>query len=145
MGGVGQTNLKIKTSNGLSPHMFPEYINEWNYFYAAAPRPGFMSRFIIGDNALRAPYWPTSPNSFGGQIGASANGDLPGDIYRLIGGIVMRKAGEGPRYAGYLERISAPQGHEQQPDRRRGGGGRHRPNRGTGPFLPGRPPAGDGL
>lgn len=102
MNGVGQTNLKIRTSNGLSPHMFPEYITEWNYFYAAAPRPGFMSRFIIGDNALRAPYWPTSPNSFGGQIGASANGDLPGDIYRLIGGIVMMKKGEAPRYAGYL-------------------------------------------
>jgi len=100
--GVGQTNLRIRTSNGLSPHMFPEYITEWNYFYAAAPRPGFMSRFIVGDNGLRAPYWPTSPNSFGGQIGASANGDLPGDIYRLIGGIVMRKSGQAPRYAGYL-------------------------------------------
>ena len=61
-----------------------------------------MSRFLVGDNALRAPYWATSPNSFGGQIGASANGDLPGDIYRLIGGIVMRKKGEAPRYAGYL-------------------------------------------
>jgi hypothetical protein len=102
MSGVGSTNLKIRTSNGLSPHMFPEYITEWNYFYAAAPRPGFMSRFIVGDNAIRSPYWPTSPNSFGGQIGASANGDLPGDIYRLIGGIVMMKKGEAPRYAGYL-------------------------------------------
>ena len=61
-----------------------------------------MSRFIVGENGVRAPYWPTSPNSFGGQIGASANGDLPGDIYRLIGGIVMRKKGQAPRYAGYM-------------------------------------------
>jgi hypothetical protein len=100
--GVGASNLKIKTSNGYSPHLFPEYITEWQYFYAAAPRPGFMSRFIVGENGIRAPYWPTSPNSFGGQISASANGDLPGDIYRLIGGVVVRKTGEPARYAGYV-------------------------------------------
>ena len=100
--GVGNSNLKIKTSNGYSPHLFPEYITEWQYFYAAAPRPGFMSRFIVGENGIRAPYWPTSPNSFGGQISASSNGDLPGDIYRLIGGVVVKKAGETARYAGYL-------------------------------------------
>jgi len=100
--GVGSSNLKIKTSNGYSPHMFPEYITEWQYFYAGAPRPGFMSRFIVGDHGLRAPYWPTSPNSFGGQISASANGDLPGDIYRLLGGIVVKKAGQPARYAGYM-------------------------------------------
>jgi len=100
--GVGLTNLKIRTSNGLSPHMFPEYITDRMYFYGAAPRPGFMSRFIVGDNALRAPYWPTSPNSFGGQIGASANGDIPGDIYRLIGGVAVLRKDQAPRYAGYL-------------------------------------------
>jgi hypothetical protein len=99
---VGSSNLKIKTSNGYSPHMFPEYITEWQYFYAAAPRPGFMSRFIVGENGIRAPYWPTSPNSFGGQISASANGDLPGDIYRLIGGIIVKKVGETARHAGYI-------------------------------------------
>jgi len=99
---LGATNLKIKTSNGYSPHLFPEYITDWMYYYGAAPRPGFMSRFLVGENGVRAPYWPTSPNSFGGQIGASNNGDLPGDIYRLIGGVVIRKNGEMPQYAGYL-------------------------------------------
>jgi hypothetical protein len=61
-----------------------------------------MSRFIVGEDGLRAPYWPTSPNSFGGQINASPNGDQPGDIYRLLGGVVMRKAGQAPLYAGYM-------------------------------------------
>ena len=102
LSGIGVTNLKILTSNGYSPHLFPEYITDWMYYYGAAPRPGFMSRFIVGDNAVRAPYWPTSPNSFGGQIGASNNGDLPGDIYRLIGGVVIRRNGETPQYAGYM-------------------------------------------
>jgi hypothetical protein len=100
--GIGLTNLQLKTSNGYSPHLFPEYITDWAYYYGAAPRPGFMGRVIVAENGARAPYWPTSPNSFGGQINASGNGDLPGDIYRLIGGVVLRPKGETPRYAGYL-------------------------------------------
>ncbi len=100
--GVGASNVQLRTSNGYSPHLFPEYITEWNYFYSGAPRPGFMSRFLVGEDGVRAPYWPTSPNSFGGQINASSNGDLPGDIYRLIGGVVLRRKGEAPAYAGYM-------------------------------------------
>jgi hypothetical protein len=99
---LGASNIKLRTSNGLSPHMFPEYITDRAYYYGGAPRPGFMSRFIVGENGVRAPYWPLSPNSFGGQINTSNNGDLPGDIYRLIGGVVLRPAAEAPRYAGYL-------------------------------------------
>ena len=99
---IGATNLQLKTSNGYSPHMFPEFITEWAYYYGAAPRPGFVSRFVVGETLVRAPYWPVSPNAFGGQVNASANGDVPGDIYRLIGGVVLRQAGAQPAYAGYI-------------------------------------------
>nr|MCU0247674.1 hypothetical protein [Bryobacter sp.] len=44
---IGHSNVALQTSNGLSPHLFPEYITEWSYFYAAAPRPGFMGRFLV--------------------------------------------------------------------------------------------------
>jgi hypothetical protein len=88
LNGIGATNLQLKTSNGYSPHMFPEYITDWEYYYGAAARPGFVSRFVVGETAIRAPYWSVSPNAFGGQINASSNGDMPGDIYRLIGGVV---------------------------------------------------------
>jgi energy-coupling factor transporter ATP-binding protein EcfA2 len=98
---IGRSNIIIKTSNGYSPEMFPEYITDMQYFYGSAPRPGFNSRFIVSHDNIRAPYWPTSPNSFGGQIGASNNGDLPGDIYRLIGGVVIRNKGQSSMYAGY--------------------------------------------
>jgi hypothetical protein len=120
LNGVGTTNLVIKTSNNYSPHLYPEYITDYEYYYGAAPRPGFMGRFIVGDSNVRAPYWAVSPNSFGGQIGASPNGDAPGDIYRLLGGVVLRRAGATPMYAGYIasafllpkgtnnNRISAP-------------------------------------
>ena len=98
---IGRSNTIIKTSNGLSPEMFPEYITDLQYFYGSAPRPGFNSRFIVSHDNIRAPYWPTSPNTFGGQISASNNGDLPGDIYRLLGGVVLRNNGQKPAYAGY--------------------------------------------
>jgi hypothetical protein len=99
---IGATNLRLRTSNGYSPHLFPEYVTDWAYYYAAAPRPGFMGRFLVAEDGTRAPYWPTSPNSFGGQINASNNGDLPGDIYRLLGGVVLRRKDQAPVYAGYL-------------------------------------------
>jgi len=98
---IGRSNIIIKTSNGYSPELFPEYITDLQYYYGSGPRPGFNSRFIVSHDNIRAPYWPTSPNIFGGQIGASNNGDMPGDIYRLLGGVVIRNKGQTPMYAGY--------------------------------------------
>jgi hypothetical protein len=94
--------VQIKTSNGYSPHLFPEYITDWQYFYAGAPRPGFMGRFLVSEYGTRAPYWPTSNTNFGGQINATGNGDAPGEIYRLLGGVVIRNKGQTPLYAGYM-------------------------------------------
>jgi len=99
---IGMSNVRIQTSNGYSPHLFPEFITDLQYFYAAAPRPGFMGRFIVSENGVRAPYWPTTSTNFGGQINASSNGDTPGEIYRLIGGVVIRNKGQSPLYAGYM-------------------------------------------
>ena len=99
---IGLSNVCIQTSNGYSPHLFPEYITDLQYYYGAAPRPGFMGRFIVSEDGARAPYWHLSPQSFGGQIGTSNNGDSAGEIYRLIGGVVIRNKGQTPMYAGYL-------------------------------------------
>ncbi len=99
---IGATNLKLQTSNKYSPHLFPEYITNVGYYYSAAPRPGFMSRFLVAEDGTRAPYWPTSSNNFGGQIGASNNGDMPGVIYRFVGGVVVKNERQTPAYAGYL-------------------------------------------
>jgi hypothetical protein len=100
--GIGLTNIRIQTSNGYSPHLFPEYITDWMYYYSSAPRPGFMGRFLVGEDGTRAPYWPTSSNNFGGQINSTSNGDAPGEIYRLLGGVVIRKKDVTPLYAGYM-------------------------------------------
>ncbi len=39
--GIGITNVQLKTSNGYSPHLFPEYITDWAYYYGAAPPKTF--------------------------------------------------------------------------------------------------------
>lgn len=102
LNGIGISNVQILTSNGYSPHMFPEYITDLVYYYGSAARPGFMGRFLVGETSIRAPYWPVSPNGFGAQINASPNGDSPGDIYRLMGGVVLRQKAAQPTYAGYI-------------------------------------------
>lgn len=99
---IGMTNVRLQTSNGYSPHLFPEYITDRMYYYAAAARPGFMGRFLVAEDGTRAPYWPTTNTDFGGQINASANGDEPGIIYRLMGGVAVLRQGQAPQYAGYL-------------------------------------------
>jgi hypothetical protein len=99
--GIGRTNIQIKTSNNLSPDMFPEFITDMQYYYGAAAQPGFNARFLVGFNYTRAPYWPTSNTNFGGQYGASSNGDMSGTLYRLLGGVVLRNRGQAPAYSGY--------------------------------------------
>jgi hypothetical protein len=99
--GIGRTNIVTKTSNNLSPEMFPEYITDLQYFYGAGAQPGFNARFMVAYDYTRAPYWPTSNTNFGGQYGASNNGDMPGTIYRLLGGVVLRNKGQTSNYAGY--------------------------------------------
>jgi len=100
--GAGATNVRMETSNGLSAHLFPEFVTTWAYYYSSAARPGFMSRFFVAEDGIQQPYWSTERSNFGRQINASDNGDLPGDIYRLLGGIVVRSAGKKPAYAGYI-------------------------------------------
>ena len=102
--GIGYSELQFpQCEGGWDPFTHPEKIRQkGGYWYAAAPRPGFMSRFMVATNGVFAPYWPTSNTNFGGQAGASANGDMPGDIYRLLGGVVVPEKNGPPSYAGYL-------------------------------------------
>jgi hypothetical protein len=98
---VGRSNLRISTSNWLSPYMFPEFITDMNYFYASGVRPGLVARFIVAEDNATGLSWPTGMSDFGGQYGASNNGEMPGAIYRLLGGVVLRPVDLSPEYAGY--------------------------------------------
>jgi len=98
----GRTNVRIRARGNFSPHLYPELIEDWAYYYAGGPRPGFSARFSVGEDGYRFSYWQTSDNRFGAQIGATETGDAPGDIYRLLGGVVLRRRNREPLYAGYM-------------------------------------------
>ncbi len=102
--GIGLSELQAPACpGGWDPFTHQELAKDrGGYWYAGAPRPGFPSRFMVATHGVFAPYWPTSNTNFGGQIGASANGDMPGDIYRLLGGVVVPEGGSAVSYAGYL-------------------------------------------
>ena len=101
-----------------------------------APRPGFMGRFIVGESTDARALLAGEPQLFGGQIGASANGDAPGDIYRLIGGVVLRRKGQAPDVRRlHRQRVPAAERLQQQPHRGPRVGGSQRPARREGPLL----------
>ena len=81
---------------GLHPHAFQESAEILNYYYSASIKPGLLSRYVVSDSTNSTGYWVVTPNYFGRQFGAGEAGDIRGDIYRFMGGVVYRnlKTGE---------------------------------------------------
>ena len=94
----------------------PSTSRRWRYYYGAAPRPGFMGRFLVGESTVRAPYWSLSPNSFGGQNRRVAERRCAGRHLSPARRRGAAPARPGPAVLGlHFERVHAAQGHEQQP------------------------------
>ena len=99
----------------------------------AAPVPGvhhglglLLRRARRGRASCRASWWrrtararptgPPAPTASAGRSTPRATAIMPGDIYRLIGGVVVRKRGEAPALCRlHGERLPAAQGVQQQP------------------------------
>ncbi len=99
---VGASNVRIVASKDLCPHLYPEYITDWAYYYVGASCPGLSARFMVAEDGVYKPSWPVSATNFGGQIGASNTGSTLGTPYRLLGGVVLRKKNETPMYGDYI-------------------------------------------
>lgn len=99
---IGATNARIVTSNGMSPHLYPEYITDWAYYYAGAHRQGNVVQFLVGEDGVHEAYWQTSATNSGGQIAVSNNGDIPGTVQRLIGGVVLKRNNMPALHGGYM-------------------------------------------
>jgi hypothetical protein len=86
--------VKTETANDIHPYNFPEKIKKHAYFYFSAIKPGIMARTLIADTRalFKDSYWSTSPtfNAFGRQINAGEDDDFPQDMYRFMGGVVVR-------------------------------------------------------
>ena len=93
-------HLPILSANtrGLSPHLYPKSNEIEAYTYLSVIRPGFPVMSLAFSGSFMGPCWIVSPNSYGGQINASPNGDLPWDLYRIMSGLVVKDIKNGRNY-----------------------------------------------
>ncbi len=93
-------HLPILWSNkkGLSPFLFRDDNEFEAYTYVSVIRPGFPVLSLAFAGSFQGPCWIVSPNPYGGQINTSTNGDLPGDLYRVMSGLVLKDKVTGKNY-----------------------------------------------
>jgi len=103
-------HLPILSANAdnTSPHAFPGDARLEAYTYLSVVRPGFLVLGLAYTGSFMGPCWIVSPNPYGGQINASPNGDLPGDVYRVMAGLVVKDLETGRNhYDAYAAAIAA--------------------------------------
>jgi len=86
---VGEAPLFSTTSDGTDPVTHPERIDLFSYWYASSERPDVHVREVISDDNMGTGYWRFN-DTYGLQIGESAEGDLEGDLKWEFGGTVFR-------------------------------------------------------
>ncbi|MEE2828225.1 MAG: hypothetical protein VX498_03470 [Myxococcota bacterium] len=90
---AGQTDELPAASVGdgrWHPFNFPEGNSIDAYLTLGVVRPGFSVMTSIFETDAIGLYWLASPNRFGYNFGTGANGDLPGDFYRMQAGVVLK-------------------------------------------------------
>jgi len=91
---VGEAPLFITTSDGSDPRDNPDRIDMWAYWYGSSERPDVRVREIISVDSIGTAYWRFN-DTYGYQLGESAEGDVPGDLKWEFGGAVFRLPDEG--------------------------------------------------
>jgi hypothetical protein len=86
---IGEAPLFISTDTGIDPAVEPERIDQLAYWYGSSERPDVRVREIISEDNMGTAYWRFD-DTYGYQIGESAEGDLPGDLKWEFGGAVFR-------------------------------------------------------
>jgi len=90
-----QFPILFQNRRGLHPFSFPEVNDVEAYTYFSSLKPGLTTYVATADSTLLNSYWTVSPNSFGNQLNAGVNGDMPNDIYRITGGFVYKDRANG--------------------------------------------------
>ena len=91
---VHEAPLFITTSSGIDAAVSPEGIDQFAYWYGSSERPDVRVREIISEDNMGTAYWRFN-DTYGYQIGESAEGDLPGDLKWEFGGAVFRAPAQG--------------------------------------------------
>ena len=72
------------------PFTFPERNRFEAYTYLSTVRPGFPVMTTVYQRDAIGMYWLTSPNRYGFHYNTGSNADLPGDVYRVLAGAVLK-------------------------------------------------------
>ena len=91
---VGEAPLFSTTSDRTDPVTHPEKIDLFSYWYASSERPDVRVSEVISDDNMGTGYWRFD-DTYGYQIGESAEGDLEGDLKWEFGGAVFRVPEQG--------------------------------------------------
>ena len=96
---IGEMPFVSSSSEGFSPTMKREAVDQWAYFYSTSWRPGVSVRSHVAEDMVPASYW-FFDDVYGYQFGVGPNGDLPGDIKMNYGGTVFRDRRTGIHHYG---------------------------------------------
>ena len=89
----------VPVGNGRwHPYAFAEFNRIEAYTYIGVVRPGFPVMTAAYQTDAIGLYWLASPNRFGFHFNTGANGDLPGDVYRVQAGAVVLDHETGRKY-----------------------------------------------
>jgi len=86
------------SKSGYSPYAWPEDLRLDAYTYLSVIRPGLPVMSMAFSGNFQSPCWIISPNDYGYRFHSSPNGDLPEDLYRVMGGLVVRDLETGENY-----------------------------------------------
>jgi hypothetical protein len=86
---MGEAPLFSTTFDHSDPITYPEKIDLFGYWYASSQRPDVRVREVISDDNMGTGYWRFD-DTYGMQLGESAEGDLEGDLKWEFGGAVFR-------------------------------------------------------
>jgi len=96
---IGEMPFVSSSSQGFSPSMKPEAVDQRGYFYTTSWRPGISVRSHVAEDMVPASYW-FFDDVYGYQFGVGPNGDMPGDIKMNYGGTVFRDLATGISHYG---------------------------------------------
>lgn len=86
------------SSRGWHPFAFPQFNSVDAYTIMGVIRPGFPVMTSAFQRDAIGLYWQAGHNMFGHHLNNGPNGDLPGDMYRVLGGVVLKDRSSGRSY-----------------------------------------------
>ncbi|MDP8223863.1 MAG: hypothetical protein P9L99_10925 [Candidatus Lernaella stagnicola] len=104
-----QLPVMSANAHGWNPYQFPSENLLEGYTYLSVIRPGFQVLNLAYSQSHMQTYWIISPNAREVNVKTRPNGDMPGDVYRVMAGVVIKDlAAKRNYYDAYASAIVSP-------------------------------------